>query len=362
VRGEDAGAVFYVSGHGFGHATRTSEVIRELRYLRPSCRIFVRALTPREFFPHDVLYERTAIDTGVVECADGLSVDTPASVVALRGLLAQADAIIRSESAFVVRNGIDLVVADIPFLAGEIAPEVPHVAIGNFTWDWIYEPMLASSDSGLLERIRHAYRTFDRILRLPLSQPDGWDIFRTCTDVPLITRRSGRDRAEVRMAIGLDHRPAVLLGSRVAVSAEALQRAASTCPEFQFLTLASGGPDNVRYVALNRDFSFSDVLHASDFVVAKLGYSIAAECIAASKPILYPPRAGFREEEVLPAKLSEYLPATQLPVSDFAAGRWRDGLTSLATAPHPGRSTALDGAEVCASVLSETIRRRRTAD
>ena len=43
-------AVFYISGHGFGHASRQTEIISALRAIRPNLRIVVRTSAPRWLF------------------------------------------------------------------------------------------------------------------------------------------------------------------------------------------------------------------------------------------------------------------------------------------------------------------------
>jgi 3-methyladenine DNA glycosylase Mpg len=42
--------VLYVSGHGFGHASRDIELIRALRARRPDTRVIVRTSVPRWLF------------------------------------------------------------------------------------------------------------------------------------------------------------------------------------------------------------------------------------------------------------------------------------------------------------------------
>lgn len=42
--------VFYISGHGFGHASRSIEVINAILALRPETRIGVRTAAPRWLF------------------------------------------------------------------------------------------------------------------------------------------------------------------------------------------------------------------------------------------------------------------------------------------------------------------------
>ena len=59
---------------------------------------------------------------------------------------------------------------DIPPLAvaAAEAAAIPSVAIGNFTWDWIYEDYRSEDALELARDIRRMYRKATTALRLPL--------------------------------------------------------------------------------------------------------------------------------------------------------------------------------------------------
>src|SRR3954454_19539719 len=70
--------VFYISGHGFGHASRAIELIREIVTARPTLRVVVRTSVPQWLFAPvaraDVEVQAVETDTGVVQF-DSLSLD-----------------------------------------------------------------------------------------------------------------------------------------------------------------------------------------------------------------------------------------------------------------------------------------------
>ena len=63
--------VFYISGHGFGHASRSIEVINAILARRPETRIGVRTAAPRWLFDltvkGKVTFSTLETDTGVVQ-------------------------------------------------------------------------------------------------------------------------------------------------------------------------------------------------------------------------------------------------------------------------------------------------------
>ena len=75
--------VFYISGHGFGHASRSIEVINAILAKRPEVRVGVRTSAPRWLFDLSVkgkvAYSTLECDTGVVQ-VDGLTLDEADSI------------------------------------------------------------------------------------------------------------------------------------------------------------------------------------------------------------------------------------------------------------------------------------------
>jgi hypothetical protein len=322
--------VFYISGHGFGHAVRMGEVMRALHSMRPGWRLLARTQAPRSMLPEFIEYESIEIDSGVVEREAGVIVDEAATTHRLRSFLERWDEIVAAETAFVRDQRVRLIVADIPPIAGDIAHAsgVPCVAITNFTWDWIHEPY-ARAYLGPLEA---AYSRIGTLLRLPFAQSSRLEGFRSIIDVPLIARTS--------TAAPVPHsKRRALLGSRAQVSAEALALASASAPQFEFVVPAPH--DN-----------FPDVLASCDVVIAKLGFSMVAECIAARKPLLYPPRQGFREESLLQHNLARHIPALAIPLPDFYGGHWAPYLQELSALPAVTSSLRTDGAAVCAGFLA----------
>ena len=75
--------VFYITGHGFGHASRSLEVINELLAARPDTHIVVRTSVEAWFLRASTRYpvdlRPIDTDTGVVQ-HDSLSLDEPKTV------------------------------------------------------------------------------------------------------------------------------------------------------------------------------------------------------------------------------------------------------------------------------------------
>src|SRR2546430_55960 len=113
--------LFYVSGHGYGHAVRSAEVVRELAAQQRAETIYVRTTAPAHLFAGmqgtAVQVTSAALDTGAVE-VNPLQIDSEQTLLTAARFLESRDAILASEREFVEKQNIALIVADIPYLAG----------------------------------------------------------------------------------------------------------------------------------------------------------------------------------------------------------------------------------------------------
>src|SRR5213595_544557 len=127
--------VYYVSGHGFGHAVRSAEVIRTLARRRPELRIHLRTSAPPWLFPPVASHRSHELDAGVVQ-PDALRIDPAATLTRAAELARDSEALVATETHFLRRVGARLVVGDVPplaFLAARRAG-LPGVAVANFSW------------------------------------------------------------------------------------------------------------------------------------------------------------------------------------------------------------------------------------
>ena len=168
--------VFYISGHGFGHASRDIELIRTLGAQRPDLRVIIRTSVEKWFFgpltQAPVEVQALETDTGLVQI-DSLTFNEDETVRQAARFQADFDRRVATEAAFICGVGAALVIGDIPPLAcaAAAAAGVPSMALGNFTWDWIYSiyPGFDRMAPDVVPSICRAYATTTRALRLPLS-------------------------------------------------------------------------------------------------------------------------------------------------------------------------------------------------
>lgn len=371
--------VFYVSGHGFGHASRDIEVINALHAIAPDVHVVVRTSAPRWLFDltlrAPITWQPAECDTGVVQI-DSLRLDARETVRRADAFSATLGDLAVNDARLLGELGATLVVGDIPplaFLAAHRAG-VPSIALGNFTWDWIYRayPEELAGHPALLDRIRAAYAHAERALRLPLG--GGFDAFAQVQPVPFIARRSARASADVRARFGLPRCGALVLASfggyglrdidlaalsqlrRYTVVVTANVRAArrGDDPRGQNGAQAAdaGLPPSVRFVdegALYASgYRYEDLVRAVDVVATKPGYGIIAECIANDTALLYTSRGRFVEYDVMVREMPRYLRCGFISNEDLYAGAWETALDAVLAEPDPPERPRVDGAEVVA--------------
>lgn len=309
-----------------------AEFVEALHALHPDLQVAVRTAAPAFLFPAHAEVFTADFEPGLAESSDALHILPEETARRVAAFMEGADAAVAREAEWLRSRDVRLVIADIPFLAGEIAAAagLPCIGISNFTWNWIYEPHLQNDPRWPQweARIERGYSHFTTLLRMPFAQPVWMDALRHIVPVPLIARH-GKPFAWP------DDRPRVLVGMRTAVDPEAVQRAREQCPEFVFVQ-PDHGP------------RFQDLLASSTLVVAKLGFSTVAECLANRKPLLHAPRAGFREDAVSRVEAARYINLAELPLDDFASGNWGAHIRSLTSAPMPPEIAPTNGAQVCA--------------
>jgi L-arabinokinase len=372
-----AAIVFYVSGHGFGHASRAIEVINAVLARRPETRVGVRTSAPRWLFDLTVkgkiAFSTLECDTGVVQI-DALNLDEADSI--RRAAAFHSDLVTRaaSETRVLRELGAGLIVGDIPPLAFAVgaAAGIPSIALGNFTWDWIYSeyPRVRLAPS-LLPTIRGAYAKASMALRLPMSA--GFESISNIRDIPFIARHATRTREEVCKILKLPADKPIVLASFGGYGLPGLETdALAKFKKYTVVTTANLPLGRTRkemptaerkgsFVSVNEEamydagVRYEDLVGAAEVAVTKPGYGIIAECIANDSAVLYTSRGHFPEYEVLVEEMPTYLRAALISHDDLFAGKWEAHLDKLLAQPKVKKKPDTNGADVAAEILLKTL-------
>jgi hypothetical protein len=337
---------FYITGHGFGHASRVVEVINALLTRDPALNIYIRTSAPRWLFDLTVAglfsYEHCECDPGIVQI-DSLRLHEDASVSRAVRFMASFEDRAAREAARLRELQARLVVADVPALgiAAGARAGVPAVVLANFTWDWIYSAY--PDTEHVVDGLAAAYSQAALALRLPMW--GGFSALSTIIDLPFVARHSMRAVEETRTCLGVAADTPLVFPSFGGYGLEGLDRVPWECDGYAVISSV----DETRLYA--EGFRHEDLVRAADVVVTKPGYGIIAECLANNTAILYTDRGRFIEYDVLVAAMPRFLRCAYIDHADLFAGRWQGHLEKLLAQPAPPERPATNGAEVAADVL-----------
>jgi hypothetical protein len=369
--------VFYVSGHGFGHTSRTIEVIHAVLRARPEAHIVVKTSAPHRLFTRTLRLRsgqaqeggcelvELQCDAGMVQI-DSLTIDTTESIRRAVEFQTRVPSLVAAEAAYLRDSGARAVVADIPPLAiaAADAAGIPSVAIANFTWDWIYEGYRDEAAAELVRAIRRLYSKTTVALRLPMA--GGFKGLEPVTrDIPFVARHSSRTQDDVRRALGLPPRaegkPLVMMSFGGYGIAGLHTAALANLHDYTIATtdLSSDPDPGLLYISEQQvhddGLRYEDLVRGADVVVTKPGYGIISEAIANDTALLYTSRGHFVEYDVLVKEMPRYLRSQYIEQKQLLNGDWSAALRELLSKPEPPEQPELNGADVAAGEILKQV-------
>lgn len=289
--------------------------------------VHVRSARPDFLFNglNPMYFDKSAAITDVgARHGNGLLVDLKATKSALLQLMERRLDIIDAEVEFLRSQRIDLVIADIPFLAIEAATYagIPVFAISNFEWKYVYQELFADDAMmrPLINTVFGLYQRVDRAFRLPFSSKQSMAGFRRVELVGLLARKKDSYR-DVKQKHGIDGNMLMLMfGGEEGMDVDI----DSVCKAYSGHVVSTHAHCKAtNHVFIAPDADFMDYIHSADIILTKPGYSSFAEAIQFNKFIIYYPRKDYPEERVLIDGLQRYPHKMQLNRLDHDITGWK---------------------------------------
>jgi Glycosyl transferase family 1 len=350
--------LYYITGHGYGHAVRSSQVIRSLNKASRELNVYVRTTAPEWLFLNRSFQSRQAIDVGIIQ-GDSLEMDLNGTLRACASLHRSLPSLIEQETNFVREHQIRLILGDIPPLCFEIAmrASVDSVAIANFTWSEIYGAYIRKYPGfkPLIAEMESFYRKATLALTLPY--PCGMDVFPRQEPIPWVARRSLLTKREARKAFELPDSATVVLLSFGGLGLERFPWGSlKAMSEFFFVTTGGNKQEtnNLR-VLPEAQRNYADLVRAVDVIVTKPGYGIVADIIAHQVATLYTDRGDFAEYRYLVRALEDCATVEFIPQEQLLSGNLVPYLTRLLNKKKNWPTVPLDGADVAAAKILRLI-------
>jgi hypothetical protein len=332
---------YFITPHGFGHASRAAAVMAALSELIAGIRFELFTTCPQRIFTEsletDFGYHHTYTDIGLVQTSP-LSEDLAATCRQLDQMLPFDQTLVDSLARTIRKLDCRLVICDIAPLGivAARAAGLPSVLVENFTWDWIYSGYLKAAP-GLqphMAYLSHIFRqTNHHIQTRPLCRP----VPNSLKTAP-ISRRTRLTGAQVRARLGIDGKDKMVLVSMGGVPDrfDFLSRLPEQVEPFLVIPGADGrlSPHpKVLLLPTHSDFYHPDLMAAADALVAKAGYSTVAEAYQCGLPFGYVCRPQSPESDALEKFISGHLPAMAITPQTYADGSWIGALSELLSMP-----------------------------
>lgn len=361
---------YYATSHGYGHAVRIAQVIKEVP---ADVDVIVRTTAPEALFREEIerefRYLPAEFDCGCLQ-SDSVSVLERETLDRYRQIAARNRVNLAAEVDFLKHEGVTCVACDIPSFPLHAARRagIPGVAISNFTWHDIYreyitprEPCPSGREYGLdremLDEMAAEYADAAEALILPMFVPSIEALFPRFRHIPMICRRGRNIRGRIDRRLGprsTSHVALLYIGLwGLDIDWSRIER----LRDWTFLTYEDvpGGASNV--VTLARDeWPPADVAASADAVVSKPGYGTISDCVGNGIPLVYLPRKGFAEYAALHEGIKRWGGGVLISPDDFARGDWEPSLDAALAVRPDSTAYAVDGARVAAEILTEYAR------
>lgn len=331
--------VYYITGHGFGHATRSIGLIECLLSHNNMVDV-VSSLNP-SFFSHlPITCHRRELDVGAIQ-VDALHVDPIATLRSYNDAIDKnMPYLIDCETQFLRNGNYNLVLIDATPIACAAAANcnLPCIIVSNLTWDEIYREIfqkikdsLALSDiedfQQMISRCTDCYCKATHYFSLPgqMRFPLG---FNGCiVDMPLVCRRARSAREEVLHKFNI---PSGYYIAMISFGGQKTTGSWNLCsislpPNWIGLLMGcteSMCQSNGQFISIPSDAYVPDIVAISDCVIGKLGYGTVSECLSNGTPLIYVPRTFWPEESYLETFLADQNYGIMLSEHDFLTGNW----------------------------------------
>lgn len=353
---------YFITDHGFGHATRSLAIMNSLEKRMPQARFEIFTTCPEWLFEElpqsHYSYHRLRTDIGMVQTSPW-NEDPDATWRQLNGWLpfdsARVDAIARDLEALNCR----LVVNDISplgIMAGKHAG-LPTLLVENFTWDWIYRAYQHTTPelNTAIDYLAEVFNKVDhRIQTQPLCRPKA-----DAVQVPPISRKPRSNREHIREQLQLTDRTKLVLISTGGIpnNFDVINHLPETLDVY-FVIPGAQGPltahRRVIQLPAHSNFYHPDLVQAADVIIGKVGYSTVAETYQCGTPFGYVLRPVSPESDKLEIFIQSHMPAKAIDHKAFQSGRWLAALPELFEIPrHPNPTQ--NGADTVATFIQKTF-------
>jgi UDP:flavonoid glycosyltransferase YjiC (YdhE family) len=299
-----------ISAHGYGHLSQVAPVINAMCEQLPEIQ-----LTVQGNFPKDIIAKRikgefalysTAADVGFAMHGPS-EIDWPTTQSWYQQFHARWDEQLQAETQLLLDLGIDLVIADVPYLPLVAATEaaIPSVAYSSLNWvDTLLEnPQVATALGQEIEQMRVAYASADYFIQpepsIPMAWLEGYGKIKRCPIDPVAATPARRSDA-LKQTLQLNPKTKLIL---VGLGGIPGNHTADQWPELAGIHWLIEGELPAKRKDLHQindlNWPYPDLVGSVDLVVTKPGYGTFTEAARCGVPVLNIARDNWAETPFL---------------------------------------------------------------
>jgi len=349
--------VFYITNHGYGHASRNVAIISRLLELQPETEILIktdeeRCAFIRRNFPREnrIRYFNDCSEVGLILKEGTLEPDVARVEHAVNEDMRLWPNYIRRECAFLKKESPELVIADIICWAIYCARQsgIKSILVGNFTWASLYRSFFPQA---FYQRYLDYYRMADCFIWYEIHDKELEGYGKNTLLASLVSRKTN---AEVIARIKREHENPIVfisLGASASV-AEAID--VSDLP-YDFIITRGIHLTGDNVTVLPSDvINTPDYIGASDYVIAKGGWSTVSEILLQHKRCCLLRRGINTEDEATRLYLENRQHCICIDEKDLQdIGRLIDCMKALSPAPYEYRDST---EEICRTILNSYLK------
>ena len=351
---------YFVTGHGFGHASRSCGVMQSVLEKNPNIQFEIYTDVPKWFFMDslnaDVGYHKIKTDIGMVQNSP-FQGDLVATLDQLRQFLPFNPMLMTDVANTIRLLKCGLIICDISPMGISIADKagIPSILIENFTWDWIYSEYQfeLKEFKPFIDYLKSLYKCATYHIKTePLCQSGHSDL-----TVPPISRKSRIKTKAIRTKLGLAENEKMVIITMGGIRdrkdyGSSLERHS----DIHFIIPGSCNKlkrrGNLTLLPHRSDFFHPDLINAADVVIGKAGYSTIAEVFHSGNPFGYVSRPYFRETASLVNFIKKNLNGMPISIDEMSNHTWMNKIPQLIAIPRDNQKKRNGADEIADFILA----------
>lgn len=301
---------YYISDYGYGHASRSIAIIREL--LRDSdiqiivCHSFAISFMKNSILSSRVTFREINTDIGYFLKSGSIYPDKKLLLEEYLKFINEWDISLLVEEEFLKSNHVDLVISDISPLPFEPARSlgIPSVGLSNFTWYTAYRGLI---DESVLTPLKEVYGKMTYFFSLAGSNETcGFDskeygFFSRKVDLSEVNR--------IRNQVDKSHeKKIVFLGLGMKIDQATLDLLPIwDSPDIEFVVSANVPVIRENVQQIPPDYvETQNYIASSDLIITKAGWGMVGEALNNNVPLLILERPSMTEDQSTINYLGKY--------------------------------------------------------